>query len=49
MKKTIKKKLTLSKETIVGLANDHLVEVAGGLTDRSVCSACSNFTECDTV
>ena len=49
MKKMAKKKLTLNKETIVTLEGGDLVKVAGGVTEHSVCSACSFYTECDTI
>lgn len=34
MKRTAKKKLTLSKETIASLEVDRLVEVAGGISQQ---------------
>jgi hypothetical protein len=49
MKKMAKKKLTLNKETIVTLESGDLVKIAGGLTEPSVCSACTAYSCLDTI
>lgn len=35
MKKTVKKKLTLSRETLLALQSDRLSEIAGGTTGNT--------------
>ena len=48
MKKKIhNRKLTLNRETIAALQEEHLAKVGGGVTGASYCTPCQTGTRCN--